>query len=329
MLRFLITRLLWAVPIVLVIAVLSFILLHLVRGDPVTALIGDFPAPPEYVAQIRAEFGLDQPISTQLWLYLVNLAHGNLGFSFSNRMPVLDLILARARITLMLMMPALVAASVLGVAMGLAAAPRAGSATDATITGLSLLGHSVPVFWLAQLLVMVFAVQLHWMPASGMITLRNTPTGWGAIVDFLWHLVLPMTCITIYYVAVVARVARASVLEMLHRDFVLTAMAKGLTNRTVLWRHILPNALIPVVTVVGYSFGSSLTGAILTETVFAWPGLGSLFVSSISVRDYPVLQGIFLFSAVAVVVANILTDVVYWLVDPRLHRRRSKATANA
>jgi peptide/nickel transport system permease protein len=320
MLRFLLTRLLWAVPIVLAIAVLSFMLLHLVRGDPVTALIGDFPAPPEYVARIRAEFGLDQPITTQLWRYLVNLAHGNLGFSFANRMPVLDLVLARARITLMLMVPALVAASLLGVVMALAAAPRAGSATDAGITGLSLLGHSVPVFWLAQLLVMAFAVQLHWMPASGMISLRNTPTGWAGVLDFLWHLVLPMTCITIYYVAVVARVARAAVLEVLHRDFVLTAMAKGLTGRRVLWRHILPNALIPVVTVVGYSFGSSLTGAILTETVFAWPGLGSLFVSSISVRDYPVLQGIFLFSAIAVVIANILTDLVYWLVDPRLHR---------
>jgi peptide/nickel transport system permease protein len=328
MLRFLLTRLLWAAPIVLAIAVLSFVLLHLVRGDPVTALIGDFPAPPEYVARIRAEFGLDQPVSTQLWRYLVNLAHGNLGFSFTNRMPVLDLVLARARITLLLMVPALIAASLLGVVMALAAAPRAGSGTDAAITGLSLLGHSVPVFWLAQLLVMAFAVQLHWMPASGMISLRNTPTGWAGVADFLWHLVLPMTCITIYYVAVVARVARAAVLEVLHRDFVLTAMAKGLTGRRVLWRHILPNALIPVVTVVGYSFGSSLTGAILTETVFAWPGLGSLFVSSISVRDYPVLQGIFLFSAIAVVVANILTDLVYWLVDPRLHRG-GQALANA
>ncbi|MBN9490590.1 MAG: ABC transporter permease [Alphaproteobacteria bacterium] len=329
MLRFLLMRLLWAAPIVLAIAVLGFLLLHLVRGDPVTALIGDFPAPPEYVARVRADFGLDQPLGTQLWLYLVNLAHGNLGFSFANRLPVLTLVLDRARITLLLMIPALVAASTLGVAMALAAAPRAGSGTDATITGLSLLGHAVPVFWLAQLLVMAFAVQLHWMPASGMISLRNAPTGWGAVMDFLWHLVLPMTCITIYYVAVVARVARAAVVELLHKDFVLTGMAKGLTRRRVLWRHILPNALIPVVTVVGYSFGSSLTGAILTETVFAWPGLGSLFVSSIASRDYPVMQGIFLFSAVAVVVANILTDFVYWLVDPRLHRNRRVGAANA
>jgi len=329
MLRFLLTRLLWAAPIVLAIAVLGFLLLHLVRGDPVTALIGDFPASPEYVARVRADFGLDQPLGTQLWLYLVNLAHGNLGFSFANRMPVLTLVLDRARITLLLMIPALVAASTLGVAMALAAAPRAGSGTDATITGLSLLGHAVPVFWLAQLLVMAFAVQLHWMPASGMISLRNAPTGWDAVTDFLWHLVLPMTCITIFYVAVVARVARAAVVELLNKDFVLTALAKGLTRRRVLWRHILPNALIPVVTVVGYSFGSSLTGAILTETVFAWPGLGSLFVSSIASRDYPVLQGIFLFSAVAVVVANILTDFVYWLVDPRLHRNRRVGAANA
>lgn len=329
MLRFLLMRLLWAVPIVFVIAVLSFVLLHLVPGDPVTAFIGDFPAPPEYIEQIRAEYGLDQPIMTQLWLYLVNLTQGNLGYSFSNRMPVLDLVWARARVTLMLMVPALFAASVLGVVMALAAAPRAGSATDATITGLSLFGHSVPIFWLGQLLVMAFAVQLQWLPASGIGTLRNTPTGWSAVIDFLRHLLLPMTCITIYYVAVVARVARASVLDMLHRDFVLTAMAKGLTHRQVLWKHILPNAMIPVITVVGYSFGNSLTGAILTETVFAWPGLGTLFVSSIATRDYPVLQGIFLFSAIAVVVANILTDIVYWMADPRLHRRSTQAIPDA
>jgi peptide/nickel transport system permease protein len=328
MLRFLLMRLLWATPIVLVIAVLSFLLLHLVPGDPVTALIGDFPAPPEYVARIRADFGLDQPMLTQLWLYVVNLTHGNLGFSFANRMPVLDLVLERARITLLLMVPALVAASLLGVVMALAAAPRAGSSADATITGLSLLGHSVPVFWLGQLLVMAFAVQLRWLPASGMISLRNTPIGWAGLGDFLWHLVLPMTCITIYYVAIVARVARASVLDLLHKDFVLTAMAKGLSRRRVLWRHVLPNALIPVVTVVGYSFGSSLTGAILTETVFAWPGLGNLFVSSIASRDYPVLQGIFLFSAISVVLANILTDLVYWIIDPRLQRSRRR-TVNA
>ncbi len=321
--RYLLSRLVWAAPIVLVILVLSFLLLHLVPGDPVTALIGDFPAPPDYVARVRRDFGLDQPLATQLGLYLANVAHGNLGFSFVNRAPVLDLVLARARLTLLLMLPALVLAAVLGVAMALAAAPRAGTAVDSALTGLGLLGHAVPVFWLAQLLIMLFAVHLRVLPAQGMISLRDAPTGFAAVRDVAWHMVLPMVSITMFYVAVVARVARAAVLDLLHRDFVLTAMAKGLSRRRILWRHVLPNALIPVVTVVGYSFGSSLTGAILTETVFAWPGLGSLFVTSIASRDYPVLQGIFLLTALAVVLANILTDLAYWAIDPRLQRRRA------
>ena len=176
----------------------------------------------------------------------------------------------------------------------------------------------MPIFWLGQLLVILFAIKLRWLPAQGMITLRDTPTGWAAVRDVLWHLVLPALSVTIYYVAVVARVARASVLETISQDYVLTARAKGLSRRKVLWRHVLPNSLIPVVTVIGYNFGYSLTGAILVETVFAWPGLGNLFITSIGNRDYPVLQGIFLFTAVCVVVANVLTDVLYGALDPRV-----------
>ena len=320
MLRYLLSRLAWACPIVLAILILSFLMVHLVKGDPVTALVGDFPAPQEYIDQVRHEFGLDQPIPTQLGLYLVNVAQGHLGFSFANRVPVLTLILARARMTLLLMLPALTLAAIAGIALGLAAAPRAGTLPDTAITALSLLGYSVPVFWLSQILIMAFAVHLKLLPAQGMMTLRDPPTGFGAVLDVLWHLVLPLFSIMLYYVAVVARVARASIIETLHQDFVLTAKAKGLSRRTILWRHILPNALIPVVTVIGYSFGYSLTGAILTETVFAWPGIGNLFITSIAVRDYPVLQGIFLFAALTVVLANIVTDLLYWVIDPRIRR---------
>jgi peptide/nickel transport system permease protein len=164
----------------------------------------------------------------------------------------------------------------------------------------------------------LFAIDLAWLPAQGMMSLRGARTGLAAALDVIWHLVLPVFCITIYYLAVVARVARASVLQALHQDYVLTARSKGLSQRRVLWRHILPNALIPVVTVIGYNFGQSLTGAILTETVFAWPGLGSLFIGSIANRDYPVLQGIFLFAAATVVIANFVTDLLYMLLDPRV-----------
>jgi ABC-type dipeptide/oligopeptide/nickel transport system permease component len=220
------------------------------------------------------------------------------------------------------MLPALTLAAIMGVVFALAAAPRAGSAYDSFLTALSLVGYSVPIFWLGQLLVILFAIKLRWLPAQGMITLRNTPTGWAAVWDVLWHLILPALSVTIFYTAIVARVARASVLETISQDYVLTARAKGLSRREVLWRHVLPNSLIPVITVIGYNFGYSLTGAILVETVFAWPGLGNLFITSIGNRDYPVLQGIFLFTAVTVVIVNVLTDMLYGVFDPRVRVSR-------
>ncbi len=316
--RYILARLAWAGPIVLAIVVATFLIIHIVPGDPVQALVGDFPTPPGYIEQVRKDFGLDQPISTQLWLYLVNLSHGNLGFSFSNRQPVLDLVLDRSRYTLLLMLPALSFAAILGIVMALAAAPRAGGLFDSGITALSVVGFSIPIFWLGQLLVIAFAIQFGWLPAQGMTSARESYTGWPWARDVLWHMVLPVFSITIFYVAIVARVARASVLEALSQDFVLTARAKGLGRHSVLWRHVLPNAMIPVVTVIGYNFGHSLTGAILVETVFAWPGLGSLFITSIGNRDYPVLLGIFLLTAIAVVVANLITDILYAALDPRV-----------
>ena len=316
--KYVLSRLAWGALIVLAILVLNFLIVHMVPGDPLHALLGDFPVPPGYAEQVRAEFGLDKPISTQLGLYLWNLAHGNLGFSFANRSPVLHLILARMVPTLLLMLPALFFAAVLGVFLGVTAAPRAGSVQDSALTAISLFGYSVPIFWLGQMLVIVFAINLGWLPVQGMKDMREQYTGIDAVLDVARHLVLPAFSVMIFYVAIVARVARASVAEALHHDYVLTAKAKGLSRRTILWRHVLPNAMIPVVTVIGYNFGHSLTGAILVETVFAWPGIGNLFITSITNRDYPVLQGIFLLAAVSVVVINILTDLLYAFLDPRV-----------
>jgi ABC-type dipeptide/oligopeptide/nickel transport system permease component len=318
MTRYLLSRLAWGLLIILCILVLNFLIVHMVPGDPLHALLGDFPVPPEYAQQIRVEFGLDKPLATQLWLYLLNLVQGNLGFSFANRMPVLDLIVARLGPTLLLMLPALFFAAVLGIVMGVTAAPRAGSAQDSALTALSLFGYSVPIFWLGQMLVIVFANHLGWLPAQGMKSMRDEYEGLDAFLSLMRHLVLPGFSVMIFYIAIVSRVARASVAEALHHDYVLTARAKGLSARAVLWRHVLPNALIPVVTVIGYNFGHSLTGAILVETVFAWPGIGSLFITSITNRDYPVLQGIFLLAAVSVVVINIATDLLYAFLDPRV-----------
>ena len=315
---YVLSRLASGAVIVLAILVLNFLIVHMTPGDPLHALLGDFPVPPGYAEQVRAEFGLDKPIAAQLGLYLWNLAHGNLGFSFANRSPVLELILARLGPTLLLMVPALFLAAVLGVVLGVTAAPRAGSVEDSALTALSLFGYSVPVFWLGQMIVIVFAIRLGWLPAQGMKNMREDFHGWEAVQDVLKHLVLPGFSVMIFYIAIVARVARASVGEALHNDYVLTAKAKGLSRRTILWRHVLPNAMIPVVTVIGYNFGHSLTGAILVETVFAWPGIGNLFITSITNRDYPVLQGIFLLAGVSVVVINILTDLLYSALDPRV-----------
>lgn len=315
---YLLSRIGWGALIILCILVLNFIIVHMVPGDPLHALLGDFPVPEGYAEQVRAEFGLDKPIASQLGLYLWNLLQGNLGFSFANRMPVLDLILSRLGPTLLLMLPALFFAAVLGVVLGVTAAPRAGSVEDSAITALSLFGYSVPIFWLGQMLVIVFAIHLGWLPAQGMKSMRDEYEGLDAVLSLLRHLALPGFSVMIFYIAIVSRVARASVAEALHHDYVLTAKAKGLSRRTILWRHVLPNALIPVVTVIGYNFGHSLTGAILVETVFAWPGIGSLFITSITNRDYPVLQGIFLLAAVSVVVINMLTDLLYAFLDPRV-----------
>lgn len=318
MFRYVLSRLVWGALIVLAILVLNFIIIHMVPGDPLDALLGDFPVPPGYAEQIRKDFGLDQPLLNQLGLYLWNLLQGNLGFSFANRMPVIDLILARLGPTVLLMVPALVCAAVIGVVLGVVAAPRAGSVQDSAITALSLFGYSVPVFWLGQMLVIVFAIHLGWLPVQGMRSMREELTGMDEVLNVMRHLILPAFCVMIFYIAIVARVARASVSEALHHDYVLTAKAKGLSRRTIMWRHVLPNAMIPVVTVIGYNFGHSLTGAILVETVFAWPGIGNLFITSITNRDYPVLQGIFLLAAVSVVLINIFTDLLYALLDPRV-----------
>src|ERR1700722_11071591 len=225
--RFLLARLGWALPVILAILVINFLIVHIVPGDPIQALVGDFPAPPGYAETIRHDFGLDQPLPTQLGLYLLNLAKGELGFSFANRQPVLGLVLQRAEFTLLLMLPALVLAAILGIVMGLAAAPRAGSFTDSSITAVSLIGFSVPIFWLGQLLIIVFAIKLRLLPAQGMFSLRASLTGWPFVLDVLWHLVLPVFSVTIYHVAIVARVARASLVDALSQDFVLTAKAKG------------------------------------------------------------------------------------------------------
>lgn len=318
--RYVASRIVAALILLAVVTILNFILTHVLPGDPVTALVGQFPAPPAYVALVRHDYGLDQPLYVQLWLYLGSLIHGNLGYSFGSQRPVLPLILQHARATLLLMVPALTVASIIGIWLGGAAARRVGSVYDSILSAVSIGGYSTPVFWLAQILIIIFAIKLPLLPAQGMYTIGSDYSGFDAVGDYLQHLALPGAALAFFNIALVAQVARASMFEALHQDYTQLALAKGLRPGYVFWRHVMPNALIPIVTVIGFNFGSALTGAVLTETVFGWPGIGSLFVASIVKRDYPVLEGVFLLTSFAVLAVNLITDLTYGLIDPRVAR---------
>jgi len=311
-------RLLQAIPLLLGVIVVNFTLIQLAPGDPATILIGDYPAPPEYVAQVRAEFGLDQPIPTRLLRYLGQVLQGNLGYSFANRQPVGGLIVERLGATLQLTVTALAAACILGIALGLISARQRGTPIDLGGQTISLFGYSIPEFWLGQLLIVVFAVGLGWLPSQGNRSLRAPPEGWAAFTDGLRYLILPATALCFRYLAIISRMTRASLLEVLGADFILAARSRGASEQTVLFVHGLRNAAAPIVTVIGYNVGFVLAGSALIETVFGWPGIGRLLFDSISKRDYPVLMAILLLISATVVIANLITDLLYAVIDPRV-----------
>lgn len=319
--RYILSRVAQAIPLLLAVIVVNFLVIHLAPGDPIYALVGDYPAPEAYVRQLRAEFGLDKPLPTQLLLYLGKVARGDLGYSFAQRRPVFDVILDRLGATVLLVGTAWLLAGVLGIVIGILASLRPHSPLDHTTTVFSLLGFSFPVFWLGQLMMLLFALALGWLPAQGMRSIRGEFTGLRYWSDVGAHLVLPALALSTRFLATNARLTRASMLEVLSKEFITTARAKGLPEFQVVTRHALRNALLPVVTVMGFNLGFLLTGSALVETVFAWPGVGRLLFDSISTRDYPVLLGIFVVVALSVVIANLLTDVTYAFLDPRIRCR--------
>ena len=301
--------------------VLNFLLVHLAPGDPALMLAGEAGASSEAtLREIRAEFGLDRPLAVQLGVYLARLGRADLGFSYFYRRPVLGLIGERIPATLLLVIPALALAAVAGVGFGVLAARRPRSLLSHALSVAWLLGYCMPVFWTSVMLLLLFAVKLPWFPAHGMATAGADTAGWASVLDVAHHLVLPVTALGLVYVALYSRLTRASMLGTLGSDYVRTARAKGLAEGRVLLVHALRNALLPVVTVAGLQLGQVLAGAILIETVFAWPGLGRLAFESILRRDYPLLLGTLLCSSAAVVAANFLTDLTYAWLDPRIRR---------
>lgn len=302
--RYVLRRLLAAIPLLLGVSALTFLLLRVIPGDPAIAMAGE-RYDPETLARLRREMGLDAPRAVQFGRHLLGLARGDLGVSFSYQRPVTSLILERFPHTLLLASGATAIAVVSGVLLGAAAARRPGSLADRAVAAGALLGVSVPVFTTGLLLALVFGVLLRVLPPSG-----------SAGLD-LRYLVLPAVTLSTQSTALIARVTRASLLEVAAKDYVRTARAKGVREARVFARHLLANAAIPIVTVVGADFGSYLGGSILTESVFGWPGVGRLTLAAITRRDFPLIQGIVLFLAAVFLLVNLLVDCIYAGLDPR------------
>ncbi len=316
---FLTRRFLQLLLVVSGIAVINFFLLHLAPGDAAQVLAGEAgSATPEYLAALRKQFGLDQSLPVQFAVYLRNLLSLNLGFSFRQGMPVAELIMQRLPATLLLMGTSIGFALLAGSALGIAAARNAGRAADTLISAVALVFYATPVFWTGIMLVVVFSVWLDWLPVGGMASIERGYTGFAYLKDVGLHLILPAATLGSFFLAVYARLMRAAMIEVQGQDFVRTAIAKGVRPGRIARRHVLRNALLPIVTMLGVQVGSVLGGAILVETVFSWPGLGRLAFEALFQRDLNLLLGILLCSSIVVVVANILIDLLYTVLDPRI-----------
>ncbi len=313
------SRLLQALGLVLAVAVLNFALVHAAPGDPVETIAGMSGGMSEEMkAELRQSYGLDRPLPMQLGIYLARVARLDLGQSYIFNLPVAELIAERIPATLLLVLSSVVCAFLVGTALGVLAARKPNGWLSQAITVFSLVGFAAPVFWSGMMLMILFASVWPILPVSDMRSVDSDGRGLAGVLDVLWHLVLPMFTLSMVYLAQYSRLARASMLEVLGADFIRTARAKGLAEGVVLYKHALRNAVLPVVTVLGLQFGNVLAGAILVETVFNWPGLGRLAYESVLRRDYPTILGVLLLSAVVVLVMNLLTDLCYRLIDPRI-----------
>lgn len=303
MLRYVIKRLISTLPVLIGISFLLFFMLRMLPGDPAQVLAGQM-ATPEEVQNIRHQLGLDRPIFTQYALFLGRLVRFDLGRSARTQNPVIEEVWARLPNTILLAVAAIILACLFGIPAGILSAVRPYTWIDYLVTSMALFGISMPVFWLGLMLVVLFSVILQWLPAGGTGTWK--------------HVILPSITLAAFVVAFIARMTRASMMEALAQDYTTTARSKGLKESVVVVKHALKNALIPIITVVGLQFGLLLGGAVLTETVFAWPGLGRLIVDSILARDYPVIQGAILIFGLLYILVNLMVDLVYAFVDPRI-----------
>jgi peptide/nickel transport system permease protein len=312
-------RLLQAVPVILGVMILCFLLLQLAPGDLAMVLAGEAGgAPPGFIEELRARYGLDKPVFVQLFLYLKNVLSLDLGFSFRHNSPVLTLLLGRLGPTLLLMGTTLALSLGLGVAAGLLASLWVRTWKDHAISIIAIIAYATPLFWVGLMLILTFSIKLDWFPTSGMEDVVAFHEGFARVIDIARHLVLPSITLSLFYMALYARLMRATMLEQRGLEYVTTARAKGLTERRITLRHMLRNAMLPVLTMAGVQVGGLLGGSVVVESVFAWPGLGQLAFEALFSRDFNLLLGIFFMSACLVVAVNIIVDVLYVILDPRI-----------
>lgn len=336
MTKFIFRRVGVLLPTLLGVSLLAFSLIRLVPGDPVMLLLGERGASVEAYETMRRGLGLDQPLWKQYVDFVKNAVTGNLGESIVSKRPVLEEFWARFPATLELGVVAVTLAILIGIPVGILAAVKRNSFFDYTFIGASLAGYSMPIFWWGLILILFFSIKLAWLPVSGRIAMEydipvqtgfllidslRSEEGGPAFWSALKHLVLPAMALGTIPLAIISRMTRSSLLEVIGEDYIRTARAKGLSSFRVVWLHALRNALIPIVTVIGLIFGTIVTGAILTETIFSWPGIGKWLVKSVTSRDYPVIQGGILLIATAIVTINLLVDVAYAMVNPRVRGR--------
>lgn len=306
-----------AVPLVLIIMVMNFVLIHLAPGDPVAFMISgvEFLTPDVYEAQ-RIKLGLDKPLHVQLGIYLSNLIQGDWGHSFTYRRPVIDIILSRVPNTLLLTVSSYIVSALLGIATGIVASKKPYGRIDNIISTFSLVTWSMPYFWMGLIFLLVFGLYTGWFPIHGMFTIGLT--GMEKTLDMLWHLVLPASCLALGRFANLTRLTRASMLEEIRKDYIITAWGKGLDERAVYYKHAFRNALLPVVTILALNLRTLFSGSLLIETIFGWPGLGTLTYDSILSRDYNMLMGVFLVISIITIAANLIADISYAYLDPRI-----------
>lgn len=322
MLRFTLFRILHAIPLLVAVILVIFLMQQMIPGDPVQAMVGDFPVPQAFRDVIEAKYHLNDPLYVRIWSYFANLLQGDFGFSYQSQRPVLELIMERAPRTVLLASAGFAVAIPLGMLIGVITGTTRRKGVDQAWTTGTLILYAVPTFWLGQLLVLLLALKFDWFPTQGMGPLLSQATGLDWFLERAYYMVLPVAAFAIHEGMRVARIMRASVIDTLGQGYIVTARAKGLKRNTIILRHILRNSSLPLVTIAGYAFGAALGGAVLLETVFTWPGLGLLLIEAVRTSDHMTVMGVVIFSALAVVIMNFVVDVLYALIDPRIRHHR-------